>query len=329
MAAGIPMKLVFVIDPLPRLDPTHDTSVALMEAACSAGHQVFWTEMHRLRGEGSRVWAQLQPVAIGPVVWQGDRWQVPDPWYEAGPWQDADLAEMDAVWMRVDPPVTAEYLYATYLLDLLAGTGCRVLNRPDGLRNANEKLYALHFAEVMPPTVVTSNRQVIANFLAEQGKAVLKPLGGKGGEGILLLVPGDRNFNSLVELSTQRGRTPVMVQAYLPAAQEGDKRIVVLDGEPIGAVNRVPGAGEFRGNMAAGGTAQATEITEREREICQRLAPKLRADGLYFVGLDIIGGYLTEVNVTSPTGVREIDRLSGTQLGVAVMEWLAQTHRPL
>ncbi len=323
------MKLVFVIDPLPRLDPTHDTSVALMEAAGAAGHRVFWTEMHRLRGEGGRVWAQLQPVQIEPVVWQGDRWQVPDPWYEAGPWQDADLGEMDAVWMRVDPPVTAEYLYATYLLDLLAGTGCRVLNRPDGIRNANEKLYALHFADVMPPTVVTGDRQVIANFLAEQGKAVLKPLGGKGGEGILLLAPGDRNFNSLVEISTQRGRTPVMVQAYLPAAQEGDKRIVVLDGEPIGAVNRVPGAGEFRGNMAAGGAAQATEITEREREICRRLAPKLRADGLYFVGLDIIGGYLTEVNVTSPTGVREIDRLSGTGLGAVVMDWLAQTHRPL
>jgi len=320
------MKLVFIIDPLPRLDPTHDTSVALMEAACGAGHQVFWTEMHRLRAVGGEAWAQLQPVQVAPIAWQGDRWQVPDPWYEVAPWQEVGLAEMDVVWMRVDPPVTTEYLYATYLLDLLAGTGCRVLNRPDGIRNANEKLYALHFAEVMPPTVVTGDRQVIANFLAEQGKAVLKPLGGKGGEGILLLVPGDRNFNSLVEISTNRGRTPVMVQTYLPAAQQGDKRIVVLDGEPIGAVNRVPGAGEFRGNMAAGGAAQMTEITEREREICQRLAPKLRADGLFFVGLDVIGGYLTEVNVTSPTGVREIDRLSGTRLGAVVMDWL---NRPL
>ncbi|MFQ3680384.1 MAG: glutathione synthase, partial [Pseudanabaenaceae cyanobacterium] len=232
------MQLVFVIDPLPRLDPTHDTSVALMEAACRAGHEVFWTEMHRLRAVGGQVQAQLQPVAVAPVRWGGDRWQVPDPWYTVEPWQDINLADMDAVWMRVDPPVTSEYLYATYLLDLLTGTGCRVFNRPDGIRNANEKLYALHFAEVMPPTVVTGDRQVIAHFLAEHGKAVLKPLAGKGGEGILMLVPDDRNFNSLVELSTNRGRTPVMVQAYLPAAQEGDKRIVVLDGEPIGAVNR-------------------------------------------------------------------------------------------
>ncbi|NJK59134.1 MAG: glutathione synthase [Oscillatoriales cyanobacterium SM2_1_8] len=313
------MKLVFIIDPLPHLDPTHDTSVALMEAAVGAGHTVFWTEMHRLRAVGGQVWAQLQPVTLHPVTLAGDRWQAADPWYEVGPWQEVHLADMDVVWMRPDPPVTTEYLYATYLLDLLMATGCRVVNRPAGLRNANEKLYALHFAEVMPPTLVTGDRRVIADFMAEHGQAVLKPLGGKGGEGILLLVPGDRNFNSLVELSTQRGRTPVMVQAYLPAAQQGDKRIVVLDGEPIGAVNRVPGSGEFRGNMAAGGAAEATEITAREREICQRLAPKLQADGLFFVGLDVIGGFLTEVNVTSPTGVREIDRLSGTRLGAVVM----------
>jgi glutathione synthase len=165
---------------------------------------------------------------------------------------------------------------------------------------------------------------MIRDFVEQEGRAVLKPLGGKGGEGILFLVPQDPNLNSLLEISTDRGRTPVMVQTFLPQAKEGDKRIILLEGEPIGAVNRIPKAGEFRGNMAAGGSVAATTITDRERFICQLLAPQLQADGLFFVGIDVIGGYLTEVNVTSPTGIREIDRLSGLDLGKTVMARLAQ-----
>jgi glutathione synthase len=187
---------------------------------------------------------------------------------------------------------------------------------------ANEKMYALQFKEVIPETIVSQDKSVIRKFVEQQGAAVLKPLGGKAGEGILFLEPRDRNFNSIVEVSTQRGREPVMVQTYLPAAKDGDKRIILLNGEPIGAVNRIPTGNEFRGNMAVGGRVAATEITPQEQKICAVVGPKLQQDGLYFVGIDVIGGYLTEVNVTSPTGIREIDRLNGTYLAQEVIKWV-------
>jgi glutathione synthase len=186
-------------------------------------------------------------------------------------------------------------------------------------------MYALQFTDVMPETIVTQDKQVIRRFVEQHGAAVIKPLGGKAGEGILFINPDDRNFNSLIEISTL-GRTPIMVQAYLPAAQAGDKRIILLNGEPIGAVNRVPTGKEFRGNMAVGGKADKAEITEREHQICERVAPALRHDGLFFVGIDVIGGYLTEINVTSPTGIREVDRLDGVRLGQRVVEWIEQNH---
>jgi glutathione synthase len=184
-------------------------------------------------------------------------------------------------------------------------------------------MYALQFTEAIPKTLVSQDKLVIREAVEKWGSAVLKPLGGKGGEGILFLQAGDRNFNSMVEISTGRGREPVMIQAFLPAAKDGDKRIILLDGEPIGAVNRIPTGSEFRGNMAVGGRVAKAEITERERQICSQLADTLRRDGLVFVGIDVIGGYLTEVNVTSPTGIREIDRLNGVRLGHQVIEWVA------
>ncbi len=199
-----------------------------------------------------------------------------------------------------------------------------VVNNPQGLRAANEKMYALQFTNSIPKTIVSPDKQVIREFMEAQGAAILKPLGNKAGEGILYLEPSDRNFNSIVELSTFQGQIPVMVQTFLPAAKQGDKRIILLDGKPIGALNRLSSGNEFRNNMAAGGTVAKTEITEREQAICSELAPKLQADGLYFVGIDVIGGYLTEVNVTSPTGIREIDRLAATGLGEQVINWVEQ-----
>jgi len=183
-------------------------------------------------------------------------------------------------------------------------------------------MYALQFTEAIPETIVSADKGVIREFLEAKGTAVLKPLGGKAGEGILFLDASDRNFNSLIELSTLQGRVPVMVQTYLPAAKDGDKRIILLNGEPLGALNRIPTGKEFRGNMAVGGRVAETEITDREREICTQLAPTLQRDGLIFVGIDVIGGYLTEVNVTSPTGIREADRLNSTRLGHQVIEWV-------
>jgi glutathione synthase len=256
------------------------------------------------------------------VKLEGDRWISAELWFSLDQPQLLALEEMDAVFMRTDPPVTVPYLYATYILDYIDSSKTLVINSPQGLRAANEKMYALQFTEAIPETIVSQNKQVIREFVEKKEAAVLKPLGGKAGEGILFLEPGDRNFNSLIEISTKQGREPVMVQTYLPAAKEGDKRIILLDGEPIGAINRIPTGKEFRGNMAVGGRVAQTEITDREREICVQVAPKLREDGLYFVGIDVIGGYLTEVNVTSPTGIREIDLLDHVNLGKQVIEWI-------
>lgn len=321
------MKFVFIIDPIDRLDPGHDTSVALMEAAQVLGHEVWITQANQLGVIGGRAFGLLQSVRLVPVELQDGRWIAAGPWFEVGDRVQRFLDEMDAVFMRTDPPVTVPYLYATYILDYINPEKTLVVNSPRGIRAANEKMYALQFTEAIPETIVAQNKQVIREFVEKQGAAVLKPLGGKAGEGILFLDPSDRNFNSMVEISTYQGQVPVMVQTYLPEAKLGDKRIILLHGEPIGAVNRIPTGQEFRGNMAVGGAVAQTEITKREQEICAQLAPTLRQDGLLFVGIDVIGGYLTEVNVTSPTGIREIDRLSGVCLGRQVIEWIVDNAR--
>jgi glutathione synthase len=321
------MKIAFIIDPIQLLDPGHDTSVALMEAAQELGHEIWITGATQLSVVDGKAWAVLERVELTPVKLAQGRWIVESPWYKLGESAFKPLESMDAVWMRTDPPVTVSYLYATYILDYINPDKTLVVNNPNGIRRANEKMYALRFTGAIPETIVTADKAVIRDFVEAKGAAVLKPLGGKAGEGILFLEGSDRNFNSLVEISTGQGKVPVMVQTYLPAAKDGDKRIILLDGEPIGAVNRIPTGKEFRGNMAVGGRVEVTEISDREQEICTQVAPILRRDGLIFVGIDVIGGYLTEVNVTSPTGIREIDRLSGTKLGHQVIEWLEKRQR--
>ncbi|MGF1591084.1 MAG: glutathione synthase [Pleurocapsa sp.] len=316
------MKLAFIIDPIAKLDPGHDSSVAMMESAQMLGHQVWITEASQLSIIEGKAWGYLQTISLKPVKLVEQHWQAEPDWYQVGNSVLTCLEEMDAVFMRTDPPVTVPYLYTTYILDLIDRRKTLVVNSPQGLRTANEKVYALQFTTVIPETIVSQDKIVIAKFVEQKKSAVLKPLGGKGGEGILFLAAGDRNFNSLIEISTQQGREPIMVQEYLPAAKEGDKRIILLDGKPIGAVNRVPSGNEFRGNMAVGGKAAKVDITDREQEICAVVAPQLRKDDLYFVGIDVIGGYLTEVNVTSPTGIREIDRLNNVSLGKQIIEWL-------
>ena len=318
------LKLAFIIDPIAKLDPLHDTSVALMEAAQSLNHQVWITQANLLSVVDSKAWATLEAVQLQKVVLVEGHWEVNLPWYQLGDRIFADLETMDAIFVRTDPPVDALYLYATYILDYVDKAKTLVVNDPQGLRAANEKMYALQFINSIPETIVSADKEIIREFMRSKGAAILKPLGNKAGEGILYLEPGDRNFNSIVELSTFQGKIPVMVQTFLPAAKQGDKRIILLDGVPIGALNRLSSGNEFRNNMAAGGTVAKTEITPREQEICAELAPKLQADGLYFVGIDVIGGYLTEVNFTSPTGIREIDRLEATHLGAQVIKWVEQ-----
>ncbi|MDJ0736406.1 MAG: glutathione synthase [Nostocaceae cyanobacterium] len=318
------MKLAFIIDPIHQLNPCHDTSVALMEAAQILGHEVWVTQANQLTVVAGKAWAVLERVELVPIKEVDGHWVAADPWYEIRDSVFNCLETMDAVFMRTDPPVTTSYLYATYILDYIDQNKTLVINSPRGIRNANEKMYALQFTEAIPETIVTAHKQVIREFVEKKGKTVLKPLGQKAGEGILILELGDRNFNSIIELSTHQGRIPVMVQNFIPEAKDGDKRIILLNGEAIGAVNRLAGSGEFRNNMATGGTVAKTEITPKEYEICAQIAPTLSKDGLIFVGIDVIGGYLTEVNVTSPTGIREIDLLEETRLGDRVIQWVEQ-----
>jgi glutathione synthase len=316
------MKLAFIIDPIHRLDPCHDTSVALMEAAQILGHEIWITQANLLSVIDGKAWASLQQVELVPVELLEGRWLAVNPWFKLSPSAFTALETMDAVFMRTDPPVNDAYLYATYILDYVDQNKTLVINDPAGIRSANEKMYALQFSECIPETIVSADKQVIRQFVAAKEATILKPLGNKAGEGILFLQSGDRNFNSIVELSTLQGQVPVMVQNYLPQAKEGDKRIILLNGEPIGALNRLSSSSDFRNNMATGGTVAQTTITPREQEICSHLAAKLRQDGLIFVGIDVIGGYLTEVNVTSPTGIREIDRLDGTHIAHQVIQWV-------
>ena len=319
------MKLAFIIDPIHLLDPCHDTSVALIEAAQILGHEVWVTQANLLSVVESKAWAVLQRVELVPVQLVEGRWVAANPWYKLSDTSLTSLETMDAVFMRTDPPVNDSYLYATYILDYIDQNKTLLINSPSGIRSANEKMYALQFTKAIPETIVSADKQFIRQFVEAKGAGVLKPLGNKAGEGILFLQSGDRNFNSIVELSTLQGKVPVMVQTYLLEAKEGDKRIILLNGEPIGALNRLSSGTDFRNNMATGGTVAQTKITPREYEICTQVAERLRQDGLIFVGIDVIGGYLTEVNVTSPTGIREIDRLDGTRLGHQVIQWIEQT----
>lgn len=293
-----------------------------MEAACQRNHQVWITNIQDLSISEGKAWATLYQAQIAPVKLDEGQWIVQDPWFTLGDPEPLPLESMDVVWMRQDPPVTIPYLYATYILDYVDASKTRVINSPEGIRAANEKMYALQFTAAIPKRIVAQSKQTIRDFVAKEESAVLKPLGGKAGEGILFLRHDDPNLNSLIEISTLQGRLPVMIQEYLPAAKAGDKRIILMNGEPIGAVNRVPTGKEFRGNMAAGGQVVASKLSERDQFICEQVKPALLRDGLFFVGIDVIGDYLTEVNVTSPTGIREIDRLDQVRLGAQVIEHL-------
>jgi glutathione synthase len=322
--------MLFVVDPITRLRPAKDSSVALMQAAQRAG-QVVWvcTPADLSAAEdpshpqgGHIALAVAQRVTLAAITPTPSGWDVPEPWYVAG---EPELLPLDAfarVWMRKDPPVDEAYLYATHLLELGERRGVRVLNRPASLRAWNEKLSSLRFSHLMAPSMVSGRVEQLAAFTAEHGEVVLKPLGGRAGQGVVFAAADTPGLRALLELVTHQERLPVMVQAFLPGVSAGDKRILLVDGEPLGAVNRLPMAGDFRSNLAVGGAPEATELSQAERQICAELAPALRAEGLFFVGIDVIDGRLSEINVTSPTGVREVERLGGLPLADQTMERL-------
>ncbi|MCC6850440.1 MAG: glutathione synthase [Deltaproteobacteria bacterium] len=310
------LRIGVVMDPLPRVHPDKDTTFALMLEAQKRGHEL-WVVHHRdifcadtdVRAMGRRA-EVFRPQAPG------------EPHHRFHQSAPLALADLDAVWMRTDPPVDADYLYATHLLSLVEARGVFVMNRPAAIRDANEKLYALNFPHCIPRTLLTREVARLKEFLRELGgEMILKPPHGWGGLGIFLVHAGDRNLNAILETVTENGCTLTMAQQYIKAVRElGDERVLMLDGEPLGAVARVPREDEHRSNLHVGGTARKVMLGERERRICAEVGPKLREAGLYFVGLDIIGDYLTEVNVTSPTGIQEIDRLDGVCLETTVLE---------
>ena len=318
-----PQRWLVVLDPLPGLQPAHDTSVALMEAAQQRGHEVWAATIADLAvGPTGRPAARARRVRIAPIRLAGTTWVAPEQWYEADEPRWLELDEVDAVLMRTDPPVDAAYLTATYLLDLADRSRTLLVNDPRGLREVNEKLFTLRFPELCPRTRVLADPGEIARLVRLEGTKVLKPTDLMGGSGVLLLRAEDDNLPSLLHSSTEGGRRHVIVQDHLSASVEGDRRVIVVDGEPVGAVRRLAPAGEFRCNMAAGGRVETDSVTPRDKEICQALAPEMARLGIVLAGIDVIGDQLTEVNVTSPTCVREIDALSGSRLAHQIAERL-------
>ncbi|MCX5941528.1 MAG: glutathione synthase [Cyanobacteria bacterium] len=325
---------LFIVDPIARLRPAKDSSVALMQAAQRAGQQVWVCTMGDLSAAGQvangsatpfsghGAWVRAQPVRLAEFVPSEAGWQVPEPWFWLDEPQLLPLDHFLRVWMRKDPPVDEAYLYATHLLDLGERAGVRVLNRPASLRAWNEKIGALRFSHLMAPSLVSSSTDQLAAFAANHAEVVLKPLGGRAGQGVVRSSASAPGLRALLELVTSQQQLPVMVQAFLPGVSAGDKRILLVDGEALGAINRVPSEGEFRSNLAVGGAPQATELSEAERQICTEIGPALRDAGLFFVGIDVIDGRLSEINVTSPTGVREIEWLGRLPLADLTMERL-------
>ena len=323
IAPAAAAQQLFVIDPITRLNPAKDSSVALMQAAQRAGLPVWVATLADLiaaerqgaaAAGGHGAWVLATPVSLAE--------RADGPWYQLGERQLQPLELFSHVWMRKDPPVDEAYLYATHLLELAERQGVRVLNRPASLRAWNEKLSALRWSHLMAPTLVSSRVERLAAFAADQGQVVLKPLGGRAGQGVVFASASTPGLRALLELVSGQESLPVMVQAFLPGVTAGDKRILLVDGEPLGAVNRRPAGDDFRSNLAVGGSPEATELTATELSICAELAPALRAEGLFFVGIDVIDGRLSEINVTSPTGIREVERLGGIPLADLTIERL-------
>ena len=305
------------MDPLDAINIAGDSTFALMLSAQARGHRLYHYAPEDLNYRDGRVWARAHPVTVQRV--QGNH-------FSFGEAVSLDLGdEADVILMRQDPPFDLGYITATHLLERVAHKTL-VVNDPANVRNAPEKVFVLDYARFMPPTLITRSVDEARAFLAEHGAIVVKPLHGNGGKAIFKIDSDGANLSSLIEVFNTAYREPHMVQAFLPSVAEGDKRIVLVDGEVAGAVNRVPGAGEIRSNLAVGGTAAKTELTAREQEICDVLGPELKKRGLLFVGIDVIGGeYLTEINVTSPTGIVAIDRFNGTDTGAMI--WAAIERR--
>jgi glutathione synthase len=303
------LKIAVQMDPIERINIRGDSTFALLLEAQERGHALAYYTPDRLALTGGHLFATVQALEVRDQV--GDHVTLGEP-------RRVELAEFDVVLLRQDPPFDLAYITTTHLLERIMPRTL-VVNDPAQVRNAPEKLFVMEFPDLMPPTLITRDLAEIKAFRAEHGDIVMKPLYGKGGEAVFRLAPQDLNFGSLYDLFAVTLREAWVVQKFLPAVREGDKRIILVDGEFAGAVNRVPAADDLRSNLVRGGAAKATDLTQRERDICARIGPSLRERGLLFVGIDVIDGFLTEINVTSPTGIRAIKALGGPD--VAAMIW--------
>lgn len=306
------VRLGIVMDPIERIHYKKDTSLAMLWAAQQRGWQIEYMELPDLYLAGGQARARTRDLTVH---------MNPEDWYSFGGAQDRALGDLDVILMRQDPPVNREFLMATYILDAAARQGALVVNPPAALRDCNEKLFATQFEDLTPPLIVTRSAQRLRDFYAEHRDVIMKPVDGMGGHSIFRVRENDANLGVIIETLTQYGSHQAMAQKYIPEISQGDKRILLIEGEPIPyALARIPSQGENRGNLAAGGRGEGRELTERDREICARVAPVLKEKGLIFVGIDVIGDYLTEINVTSPTCVRELDAAFGIDIAGQLMD---------
>jgi glutathione synthase len=311
------LNVAVQMDPVERIKIAGDSTFALLLEAQERGHRLLYYTPERLSLKGDRVLTQAQPLTVRDV--QGEHATL-------GEMRGVDLAEVDVVLLRQDPPFDLAYVTTTHLLERIH-PATLVVNDPRAVRDAPEKLFVMDFPELMPPTLISRDRAAIEDFRAEQREVVMKPLYGHGGAAVFKVGPNDPNFGSIFDLFSTTFREPWVIQKFLPQVAKGDKRIILVEGEALGAVNRVPVGDDIRSNMVRGGAARETELTAREKEICARIGPELRRRGLLFVGIDVIDGHLTEINVTSPTGLRVIQRLGGPNLAAAIWDAIEAKRR--
>lgn len=306
------VRLGIVMDPIANISYKKDSSLAMLLAAQARGWSLFYMEQQDLYQDQGVARARMRPLKV---------FANPEHWFELEAETDTVLSDLDVILMRKDPPFDMEFVYSTYLLEQAERAGVLVVNKPQSLRDCNEKLFASQFPHCTPATLVSRRADVLREFAAKHGDVILKPLDGMGGTSIFRHRVGDPNLSVILETLTALGTQQIMAQAYLPGIKDGDKRILMVDGEPVPyCLARIPAVGETRGNLAAGGRGEARPLTERDRWIAAQVGPTLREKGLLFVGLDVIGEHLTEINVTSPTCIREIDNAFGTDIGGLLME---------
>ena len=308
------LKIGVVMDPIGNINFKKDSTLAMLLEAQSRGWTLFYMEQADLYMAHDVARAQMKPLKV---------FNDANNWYQLDSAEDRTLHSLDAILMRKDPPFNMDYIYSTYILEKAEEKGTLIINKPQSLRDANEKLFTNNFSQCMPPTLVSSQAENIKAFYQEHKDIILKPLDGMGGASVFRIKPGDSNLGVIIETLTKHGTTLTMAQRFIPEIKQGDKRILLINGEPIPyALARIPAKGETRANLAAGGQGVGIELTDRDRWICEQVAPLLKAKGLIFVGIDVIGDYLTEVNVTSPTCIRELDKQFNINISAVLMDWI-------